>query len=154
MQNDPKVLQQCVSAAGLVAPARKPAPAPLADPGPAPERASAAGLTVPTKKASTGPTPALAPCRPPRTQAERSRLFDRLRALRDSTAPGVNRNDLAVVLISACIGACIRTKPGIVSALNHLGFDPRHAGATVDRGARPAAGHWIRGADGRYRLPS
>lgn len=95
--------------------------------------------------------PAVAPCRPPRTETEWWALFDRLRALRDAIKPVSNEYELAMALIEACIGGGICTKPGIVSALVNLHMDNRFAGAMVDRGAEPPA-RWRKGPDKRYSL--
>lgn len=135
MHNEQKAPLRSVSAAGIVAPARKSAPPQPPIASPAPKRTSAAGLTVPNTKPAVAPPPAA--CEPLRTEAERRALFDRLRALRDSIASVKNANDRAVALITACISGGICTKPGIVSALNHLGMHPGHAGKMVDRGPRP-----------------
>ncbi len=142
-----------VSAAGLIAPARKAEPTPVTVP--APLHRSAAGLTVPPRKSAAALSPIPAPCRPLRAESERRALFDRLRTLRDElkeTTP--NKNDQAIVLIAACILGGICRGPNIVSALVYLGFSNVHAGATLHRstGSNPQRHKWCRDSDGRYRL--
>ena len=65
---------------------------------------------------------------------------------------GCNANDKAVTLIKACIDTDIRKGSDIVAAMSQLGFDPRHAGATLraGRGINPATSHWHRAVDGSY----
>lgn len=77
--------------------------------------------------------------------------FDRLRKL--MVRCGKNKNDRAIAVISACIMEGFDTRPRIIGALKHLGFNPRHAAMILNDGTgRPDSHWWHRDADGRYSL--
>jgi hypothetical protein len=63
-----------------------------------------------------------------------------------------NANDRARVLIQALIETSVNRGSDIVSALAQLGFDKRHAGATLANGCGtdPKRFDWHKNADGTY----
>lgn len=80
-------------------------------------------------------------------------VFERLEKLIDDSGPGTNRNELAIVLIQACITAEIDRGSQIVGVISSLGFDARHVGAILSKGAGNYPDrHWKKDGDGRYRL--
>jgi len=149
MQTDQNDMPPRRSAAHIKAPANKPTAAPVPLPISSPPRSSAAGLML--RKNEPSPLAASAP-RAPRAARERTALFDRLRALRDSLPS--NKNDRAVVLIKACIMEGISAGPDIVSALVYLHSDNAHVGGTLHRHTlgKGSTAHWSKGEGSRYRL--
>jgi hypothetical protein len=84
---------------------------------------------------------------------ETTAIFQRLRKLKADCGFKPSKNDLAVVLISACIEEGLDTGPRIVGALAKLGLNKSHAGLTLRQGAGQAEAHrWFRDGEGRYHL--
>ena len=81
-------------------------------------------------------------------------LFNRLRGLKAACGPRINKHDLAIVLISACIDEGLDTRPRIVGALRSLGLDYRHVAITLKQGTgvSPTLHRWHRDAEGRHSL--
>jgi hypothetical protein len=79
-------------------------------------------------------------------------VFRRLRALKKDLRPHVDSNLLAIEMIKAIIGEGWDTGPRIVGTMKQLGFDGKHAGATLgkNRGENPEVHYWRRDAEGRY----
>lgn len=88
------------------------------------------------------------------SNAEANAFFERLRELLAACGPKPNRNDAAVVLISACIEDGRDTRPLIVGALSRLGFDYRHVAIILkgETGNNPQRHRWQRDAEGRYTV--
>ena len=148
MQNEIDLAPRRASAAHLKAPKRS-APVPMGQPAAEPALTSIAQLTAPNEPAApTSPTP--------KRQSKNAARFDRLKRLRDTLAPNLNRNELAMALIEACLLEGIRGEGDIVRTLYHLGFDNRHAANVLRKsaGSNPRLHRWAKGADGRYRLLS
>ena len=78
-----------------------------------------------------------------------------LTELRDRlVAEGCSKHDQAVILIQACIKSGIDKGPEIAATVSGLGLDKRHVGLTLgnSEGCNAERHHWVRGADGRYRV--
>lgn len=81
-------------------------------------------------------------------------MFRRLRWLKERAAQGGNTNDVAIVLIEACIEEGVCTRPRIVAVLKAIGLNARHVGLMLDRGTgrSPVSHRWRVDGDGRYSL--
>ncbi len=80
-------------------------------------------------------------------------LFDRLRDLIHA-CDDTSKHDQAIAVITACISEGVNTRPRLVGAMRHLGFDYRHAALTLNNGtgSDPERHRWQRDAEGRYSL--
>ncbi|WP_425228822.1 hypothetical protein [Sphingomonas sp.] len=90
----------------------------------------------------------------PRSQAETTAMFHRLRELKGQSQAGADKHVQAIVLISALIEEGVDAGRGIVGALVTLGFNRKHAGMMLQegKGNDPARHRWACGDDGQYRL--
>lgn len=81
-----------------------------------------------------------------------SDLFERLRALDRSSEP--NKNDRAIILITALIGEGISTREQIIAVLTQVGFHRGHIAIVLAKGSgsNPAIHRWQYDANGRYSL--
>ncbi len=88
------------------------------------------------------------------SNAETNAFFEGLRELLAACGPKPDRNDAAVVLITACIEGGWDTRPRIVGALKRLGLDHRHVAIILKRGTgdNPRLHRWKCDAEGRYTL--
>jgi hypothetical protein len=84
----------------------------------------------------------------------RSHDNDPLRCLLDDCGP--NKNDRAIVLITACISDGVNTGREIIARGVSLGLDPAHVALILskDAGSNPDRHRWQRGGDGVYYLHS
>ena len=81
-----------------------------------------------------------------------SDLFERLRALDRSSEP--NKNDRAIILITALIGEGISTREQIIAVLTQVGFHRGHIAIVLakESGSNPVIHRWQHDANGRYSL--
>jgi hypothetical protein len=88
------------------------------------------------------------------SHARTKALFDGLRQLKRDCSPTSTKDELAMILIKACIYDGLDTGPRIVGALATLGLNKKHAGIVLSRwvGNDPERYHWQRNADGRYSV--
>jgi hypothetical protein len=79
-------------------------------------------------------------------------LFERLQQLVADSGP--NKNDQAIVVISACIGERVDTIKAICEVMARLGFDTRHAAAILktSAGTDTARHRWSKDEAGHYHL--
>lgn len=86
------------------------------------------------------------------TNIQQDDVLDELRQLKAICGP--NKHDQATILISACIGEGLDTRPRIVGALRHLGLDYRHVNIVLNKltGGDPQRHRWMRDAEGCYSL--
>lgn len=79
-------------------------------------------------------------------------FFERLRHLVADS--GSNKNDQAIVAITACIGERINTTKAICEVLARLGLNTRHVAAILKHsaGLDPARHRWSRDETGHYHL--
>lgn len=86
------------------------------------------------------------------SDSEVATVFRRLRDLKKALRPHVDSNLLAIEMIKAIIGEGWDTGPRIIGTMKQLGFDAKHAGATLgkNRGNNPKLHYWLREEDGRY----
>lgn len=89
---------------------------------------------------------------PSPSPAEVDMVFKRLRDLKKALRPHVDSNLLAIEMIKAIIGEGWDTGPRIVGTMARLGFNKKHAGATLgnNQGSIPERHYWRRQEDGRY----
>jgi hypothetical protein len=106
-----------------------------------------ADIIIPTAAPISG-ADIVVPSRPPSPAGS----YAALRELLDSCGP--NKNDRAVVLISACIGDGVATKGEIIGTGMRLGLNPRHIAAILDRdtGDNPERYRWRCDEGGTYSL--
>jgi hypothetical protein len=106
----------------------------------APKKSSAAHIKV-------RPTSAV-------TKSEAAAMFGRLSALLRNIAPGTNKNDQAIALISACIAEGKVTRKEIIGIAVHFGFKLFNVAQMLEygTGADLASGHWRRNQDGTFSL--
>lgn len=90
----------------------------------------------------------------PITKEETAAMFKKLRELKRACGRGANMNDVAVVLITACIEEGLNVRARIIPALEHLGLEWNHVARTlrVETGDDPRLSRWSRRADGTYVL--
>lgn len=81
-------------------------------------------------------------------------MFGRLSALLRNIAPGTNKNDQVIALISACIAEGKVTRKEIIGIAVHFGFDRKHVVLFLEYGigSDPDSGHWRRNQDGSFSL--
>jgi hypothetical protein len=81
-------------------------------------------------------------------------VFRRLRDLKKALRPHVDSNLLAIEMIKAIIEEGWDEGPRIVGTMKQLGFDGKHAGATLgkNRGENPKVHYWRRDQEGRYHV--
>ena len=81
-------------------------------------------------------------------------LFRRLRAIKAACGLKPNKDDLAIVLITACIQEGLNQGRRITGALERLGLNRRHAGKILAEGTGdcPSRHRWQRDSDGFYSL--
>jgi hypothetical protein len=82
----------------------------------------------------------------------RSHDDDPLRCLLDDCGP--NKNDRAIVLITACISDGVNTGPEILARGVRLGLHPAHVALILskDAGSNPNRHRWRRDDQGTYSL--
>jgi hypothetical protein len=80
-------------------------------------------------------------------------LFQRLGEL-SRTCGAANKNELAIVLISACIIDGVNTMPRIIGVLKRFGLTRQHIAITLNREAGPdhVRHHWYRHSNDTYLL--
>jgi hypothetical protein len=113
-----------------------------------PRRTSIAHLKV--HRTATGPT--LNPVSHDTTkkvEIDINAVFGRLNKLIVACGPKPNKNDLAIALITACIGEGINTEQKIIGVLARLGLNPKHAAMMLKE---HGTDRWQRGPDRSYRL--
>lgn len=81
--------------------------------------------------------------------------LDRLGQMDDGLDPGLNKHDRVSVLIAVCIMEGITDGKLICLALKLRGYNSRHVGLTLNKGAAsmPPEYRWYKGSDEQYRLP-
>lgn len=114
---------------------------------------SAAAISVPAPPPYRREIPA-APSPPDNqvatwTNAQWEAFHDDLDRLLDACGPTANRNEQAVVLISACIEAGINNLGQIIKVLEPLGFKRGHLASILTKGKAPP---WARDAAGTFSL--
>lgn len=69
---------------------------------------------------------------------------------------GSNKNDRAIVLITACIGDGVNTEKAIIGTGYRCGLNPGHVAHILKQGTgiNPEAHRWRRDEEGRYSLLS
>lgn len=84
----------------------------------------------------------------------RARDDDPLRRLLDDC--GSNKNDRAIVLITACISDGVNTGPEIIASGVRLGLHAAHVALILnkDAGNSPGRHRWRRDDQGTYSLPN
>ena len=80
----------------------------------------------------------------------------KLRQVRDDLEPDLSKHDQVAVMIPMCIELNITEGNLICLALKLCGYNPKHVGLTLAKGAKgmPASVRWFKANDGRYRLPN
>ena len=81
-------------------------------------------------------------------------LFERLQQLKRDCAPTSTEEELAIVLIKACIFEGLDAGSRIVGMLTALRLNKKYAGMMLAkwRGNDPQRHHWQRSAEGRYAV--
>jgi hypothetical protein len=84
----------------------------------------------------------------------RSRDDDPLRHLLDDCGP--NKNDRAIVLVTACTSDGVTTGPEIIARGVRLGLHPAHVALILNKGAGSNSDRyrWRRSEHGVYSLPN
>ncbi len=79
-------------------------------------------------------------------------FFERLRQLVLDSGP--NKNDQAIVVITACIGERVDTMNAICEVMARLGFKTSHVAAILktSAGSDPARHRWSKSETGHYHL--
>jgi hypothetical protein len=88
------------------------------------------------------------------TPEEVAIVYRRLRDLKRALRRHLDGNLLAIEMIKVVIEEGWNTGPRIVGTMKQLGFDGKHAGATLakNRGENPNVHHWQRDLEGRYQV--
>ena len=81
-------------------------------------------------------------------------LFRDLRHLKAACGAKANKNDVAVILITACLDHGLNFRARIVGALTRVGLNELHVVNILNRetGDDPATSRWSRDGADRYRL--
>ena len=88
------------------------------------------------------------------TKEQTAHIFRKLRMLMDALGQKPNRNDLAVLVISACILEGRDTRGRIQGTLRTLGFKPPHVASVLNHGTGddPELHGWQLNCEGRFQL--
>jgi hypothetical protein len=90
----------------------------------------------------------------PKCREDSGPLFRRLRELKASLPKGVNKHEVAIVLILACIEEGVNTRGRIGTVLAHIGLDRAHVMIILNEGTGvdPSRHRWSRDGNGVYSL--
>lgn len=82
-------------------------------------------------------------------------VLDRLGQVDDRLDHAMSKHDRVSVLIPVCIMAGITDGKLICLALKLRGYNPKHVGLTLSKGAAslPPEHRWYKDSEGSYRLP-